>query len=81
MSFHNDLHFFWKRLKQSCLKLRNRMLEDFELITKESTENVESFLSNPVNTFLLTKKLTKDFKLFKSINNSTEIEGSSFFQF
>ena len=51
------------------------MLKDFELIKNESTKNIESFLSNPVNSFLLTKQLTKDLKLFKLRNNSTEIQG------
>ncbi len=50
------------------------MLQDFELITNESTKDVELFLSNPINTFLLTKKLTIDWNLFHSINNSTEIQ-------
>lgn len=51
------------------------MLKDFELIKNESTKNIELFLSNPVNSFLLTKQLTKDLELFKSRNNSTETQG------
>ena len=50
------------------------MLQDYELITNESTKDVELFLSNPINTFLLTKKLTVDWNLFHSVNNSTEIQ-------
>jgi hypothetical protein len=51
------------------------MLKDFELIKNESTKNIELFLSNPVNSFILTKQLTKDLKFFKLRNNSTETQG------
>jgi hypothetical protein len=54
------------------------MLQDFELITNESTKDVELFLSNPINTFLLTKKLFMDWNLFHSVNNSTEMQSKIF---
>ena len=43
------------------------MLNDYELITNISTSNPQQFISNPVNIFLLTKKLTKDFETFNEL--------------
>ena len=43
------------------------MLKDYELITNKSKANPEQFISNPVNIYLLTKKLTKDFQLFNQL--------------
>ena len=43
------------------------MLRDFELIANQSKSNPQNFISNPVNIFLLTKKLTKDFETFNQL--------------
>ena len=43
------------------------MLIDYELITNQSRSNPQKFISNPVNIFLLTKKLTKDFETFNQL--------------
>ena len=50
------------------------MLQDYELITEKAKNNPENFVGNPVNSFLLTKKLTKDFQQFQKMVNSSEIE-------
>ena len=55
------------------------MLTDFELIKNASTGDPQRFMSNPVNLYLLTKKLTKDFDSFKWLVKSwwpTHLEDS-----
>ena len=54
------------------------MLQDYELITEKAKTNPENFVGNPVNSFLLTKKLTKDFQQFQKMVNSSEIESIIF---
>ena len=55
------------------------MLKDYELITENARHNPESFVGNPVNSFLLTKKLTTDFQNFQKMFRSSDIEGINFF--
>lgn len=54
------------------------MLKDYELITENARHNPESFVGNPVNSFLLTKKLTTDFQNFQKMLRSSDIEGIHF---
>ena len=51
------------------------MLKDYELITENAKDNPENFVGNPVNSFLLTKKLTTDFQNFQKMFRSSDIEG------
>jgi len=43
------------------------MLGDYELIANQSKSNPDQFIANPVNIFLLTKKLTKDYETFNEL--------------
>ena len=43
------------------------MLGDYDLIANQSKSNPDQFIANPVNIFLLTKKLTKDFETFNEL--------------
>ena len=56
-----------------------RILSDFELISEKALKDPEAFIGNPVNSFLLTKKLTKDINELESTLNSTKIESKILF--
>ena len=53
-----------------------RILDDFEYLAEQSKKNPDLFIGNPVNSFLLLKKLTKDFQMFvDSLNFSVYLTG------
>ena len=59
------------------------MLNDFEMIKNASVIDENRFISNPVNLFLLTKKLTRDFDAFSDLIKSLwpkHLEGNFLFQ-
>ena len=54
-----------------------RIVEDFKQIKNWSISNPENFVANPVNSFLLIKKLSTDLQNFVDIINSYEqLKGS-----
>ena len=46
---------------------KKRMVNDFQLLTDSSVGNEDNFVAHPVNSFLLIKKLTKDFDAFLDV--------------
>ena len=48
------------------------MINEYELLEEESKKNPDNFVANPVNSFLLIKKLTKDLQKFVDKVNSLE---------
>ena len=47
-------------------------MKDFEDLEKDSIDNPERFIGNPVNSFLIIKKLTKDLQKFVDTVNAIE---------
>lgn len=47
-----------------------QMLHHYDLLQSVASQDVESYLSNPVNAYLLVKRLTTDWKLVELLINS-----------
>ncbi len=49
------------------------MIDDFEFLARVSARDPDNFIGNPVNAFLLIKKLHKDVIKFIDTLNSTKL--------
>ena len=61
------LHNQYQQLDEAKL-----LLSDYELVTETSTKSASNFIGNPVNSFVLIKKLTKDLQRFVDTVNSLD---------
>ncbi len=69
---HMTYTLTWKFLFQ-------RLILDFRKISEHSNANAEDFISNPVNSFLLIKKLYSDLQEFINlVNNRDRLNGLNF---
>jgi hypothetical protein len=54
----------------------SRLVSDFRTISEQANKNPEDFISNPVNSFLLIKKLNADLQEFINLlNNHDRLNG------
>jgi hypothetical protein len=75
VSFH--LHTFHKlNLKKYLIKANyNRFLEQYESTYVEASNDVPKYLSNPINAYLLIKRLSSDLKQVESVINQHSEQG------
>ena len=54
----------------------NRHLEEYESIYNEASTDVTKYLSNPINAYLLVKRLTTDWKEVESVMTENAGQGN-----
>jgi prolyl 4-hydroxylase len=47
--------------------ISNRYLEDYESMYQEASADVSKYLANPINAYLLVKRLTSDWKQVEGV--------------
>lgn len=53
-----------------------RLIADFKAISTQSTDNPVNFVANPINSFLLIKKLAKDLQIIiNKLSNYDRLKG------